>query len=342
MPPRRTRAAKEADGHYEATPEVKVAELFSSTTASHGISAETERQPSTAPTKLKAKAKAARNQPLLPDGPSTSTTTTTTSSSSNPEPPPTPPSAEATRKPTMEDRQARLSTLRSKMAASTRANRHDILSEQSRSRSLASKLKNPSTSRKLAKAESLLEQRDLRESGEDVERHRNMTYSLEDDEKWDKKLQQKETRKDQGTSDFGNAAQRAYQRQVRLLKPNIAEYQKEKEERAKTYPNSPPSKPLVRKPKGTIENYAARVGEEAEEIHYGTHRPSDDAMDRVVQHLNHEKQVIQNRSRRREEQEDAEVNYINDGNKHFNKKLKRFYDKETKEIRENLERGTAL
>ncbi|CCF53959.1 hypothetical protein NDA14_003416 [Ustilago hordei] len=334
MPPRRTRAAKEADRHDEATPEVKVAESSSSTTASHGISTKTERPPSTAPTKSKAKAKAARHQPLLPDGPSTPTTTTTSSSfSSNPEPPPTSPSAEATRKPTMEDRQARLSTLRSKMAASTRANRREILCEQSRSRSLTSELKTASTSRKLAKAESLLEQRDLRESGEHVERHRNMTYSLEDNEKWDKKLQQKQKSKDQGTIDFADAAQRAYQRQVGLLKPNIALYQKEKEDR---------TKPLVRNPKGTIANYTARVAEEAQEIHYGTHSPTHDAIDRVVQHLNHEKQIIQNRSRRREEHEDAEVNYINDANKHFNKKLKRFYDKESIEIRENLERGTAL
>lgn len=153
-----------------------------------------------------------------------------------------------------------------------------------------------------------------------------MSYSLEDNEKWNKKLQQKQRSKDQGTGDFADAAQRAYQRQVRLLKPNIAVYQKEKEDR---------TKPLVRNPKGTIENYTARVAEEAQEIHYETHSPTHDAIDRVVQHLNHEKQIIQNRSRRREEHEDAEVNYINDANKHFNKKLKRFYDKESIEIREN-------
>ncbi|KAJ1030869.1 hypothetical protein NDA18_002098 [Ustilago nuda] len=337
MPPRRTRAAKEADPHDEATPEVKVAESSSSTTASHGISTKSERPPSTAPTKskakAKAKAKAARHQPLLSEGPSTPITTTTTTSSSNPKPSPTSPSAETTRKPTMEDRQARLSTLRSKMAASTRANRREILCEQSRSRSLASELKPASTSRKLAKAESLLEQRDLRELGEHVERHRNMSYSLEDNEKWDKKQQQKQKSKDQGTIDFADAAQRAYQRQVGLLKSNIAVYQKEKVDR---------TKPLVRNPKGTIANYTARVAEEAQEIHYGTHSPTHDAIDRVVQHLNHEKHIIQNRSRRREEHEDAEVNYINDANKHFNKKLKRFYDKESIEIRENLERGTAL
>ncbi|CAM9591222.1 unnamed protein product [Heterosigma akashiwo] len=47
-------------------------------------------------------------------------------------------------------------------------------------------------------------------------------------------------------------------------------------------------------------------------------------------------------TRRRMELEGADVDYINDRNKHFNKKIKRAYDKYTVEIRQNLERGTAL
>ena len=38
----------------------------------------------------------------------------------------------------------------------------------------------------------------------------------------------------------------------------------------------------------------------------------------------------------------ADVDFINDRNKHFNKKIKRAFDKYTVEIRQNLERGTAL
>ena len=48
------------------------------------------------------------------------------------------------------------------------------------------------------------------------------------------------------------------------------------------------------------------------------------------------------RSRKRGEDPDGEVTYINDYNKRFNEKAKRFYDKYTTEIRENFERGTAL
>lgn len=47
-------------------------------------------------------------------------------------------------------------------------------------------------------------------------------------------------------------------------------------------------------------------------------------------------------SRHRTELEGADVDYINDRNKVFNKKVRRAYDKYTVEIRQNLERGTAL
>ena len=47
-------------------------------------------------------------------------------------------------------------------------------------------------------------------------------------------------------------------------------------------------------------------------------------------------------SRRRMHDPDADVDYINERNKNFNKKLERFYNGYTKDIRDNLERGTAV
>jgi cyclophilin family peptidyl-prolyl cis-trans isomerase len=47
-------------------------------------------------------------------------------------------------------------------------------------------------------------------------------------------------------------------------------------------------------------------------------------------------------SRHRMNLDPADVDFINDKNAHFNKKLKRSFDKFTVEIRQNLERGTAL
>lgn len=50
----------------------------------------------------------------------------------------------------------------------------------------------------------------------------------------------------------------------------------------------------------------------------------------------------QKAKRDRVEFEGEDVNYINKRNKNFNKKISRNYDKATAEIRQNLERGTAL
>ena len=47
-------------------------------------------------------------------------------------------------------------------------------------------------------------------------------------------------------------------------------------------------------------------------------------------------------SRRRTFDEEADVDYINERNAKFNQKLERFYGKYTAEIKQNLERGTAV
>ena len=47
-------------------------------------------------------------------------------------------------------------------------------------------------------------------------------------------------------------------------------------------------------------------------------------------------------SRRRQFRHDADVDYINERNMKFNKKAARFYDQYTAEIKQNLERGTAI
>ncbi|ETS63491.1 hypothetical protein PaG_01777 [Moesziomyces aphidis] len=296
MPPRRTRAAVKAES---PEPEPEPAAPASPSEPSEP-SAGPSNDASASTSKGKSKARAARHQPLVAES----------------APSPQPEVDEA--KVSMADRQARLTALRARMAASTKANRRDILSEQSRARAVAAEMRGPSASRKLQKAEKVLEERDLRESGEDVERHRNMQYSLEDSERWDAKQEQKQKRIDQGQADFGDAAEKAYQRQLRSLKPDVAAYKQQRD-----------ADQSARKATGK----AVVLG--GDEIYYGDHRPSDDALDRVVSHLNKERELIQNRSRRRQDADDDQVNYINDDNKHFNKKLKRFYDKQTQEIREN-------
>jgi pre-mRNA-splicing factor SYF2 len=53
----------------------------------------------------------------------------------------------------------------------------------------------------------------------------------------------------------------------------------------------------------------------------------------------HEKQA---KKREAQEFEGSDVSYINQRNKRFNQKISRNYDESTAEIKQNLERGTAL
>lgn len=81
--------------------------------------------------------------------------------------------------------------------------------------------------------------------------------------------------------------------------------------------------------------------EHMDPLTYGT-TPADRGVDNMVKEL-HERYADNAKfSRRRPEVPGADVDYINERNKHFNKKIKRAFDKYTVEIRQNLERGSAI
>ncbi|KAL0484747.1 pre-mRNA-splicing factor SYF2 [Acrasis kona] len=69
---------------------------------------------------------------------------------------------------------------------------------------------------------------------------------------------------------------------------------------------------------------------------------TQEGIDRMVNELEVRKQKRDKFSRRREYNEDEDVTYINEFNRRFNKNIGKAFDKYTKEIRANLERGTAL
>jgi pre-mRNA-splicing factor SYF2 len=77
----------------------------------------------------------------------------------------------------------------------------------------------------------------------------------------------------------------------------------------------------------------------AQTLSYGDNKPSEDAIDRVIGKINKD---LDKGKRKKKEDDDGEVTYINDRNKVFNKKIARYFDKYTTEIRANFERGTAL
>ena len=67
-----------------------------------------------------------------------------------------------------------------------------------------------------------------------------------------------------------------------------------------------------------------------------------DKIDRMAAELEAQKQKRANFSRRRTHRDDADVTHINERNEHFNRKIERAFGEHTREIKANLERGTAL
>ncbi|NWW41826.1 SYF2 factor, partial [Panurus biarmicus] len=75
---------------------------------------------------------------------------------------------------------------------------------------------------------------------------------------------------------------------------------------------------------------------------HGTHVPSKEGVDRMVADLEKQIEKREKYSRRRPYNDDADIDYINERNAKFNQKAERFYGKYTAEIKQNLERGTAV
>lgn len=65
-------------------------------------------------------------------------------------------------------------------------------------------------------------------------------------------------------------------------------------------------------------------------------------VDRMVGELKAREEKRKQFSRRRKFHEDKDIDSINERNAHFNRKIERAFGKYTVEIKNNLERGTAL
>ena len=215
----------------------------------------------------------------------------------------------------MERRKEKMRELRKKMADSTKANRKAVAGETNQHKH-SNRIK-PTTARKLERAERVLDERDAVERGEDFERMNSWKYTIEENDRWEEKIQEKEAKKDQGYLDAQSASERTYNRLIGQIKPD----------KNKSTKNTQGSSSDLTQDKG---------------LQYGTHKPDDAALDRVAAHLNAEADVRSKRSRQRAEDPDAGVDYINNKNKRYNKKIKRFFDQHVGEIRDSFERGTAL
>ncbi|KAK6474273.1 pre-mRNA-splicing factor syf2 [Huso huso] len=152
--------------------------------------------------------------------------------------------------------------------------------------------------------------------GEDYNRVKLLDISAEDAERWERK--KKKRNPDPGFSDYAAAQLRQYQRLTKQIKPDMENYEKQREECGEEF--YPTSNSLL----------------------HGTHVPSKEGVDRMVEDVEKQIEKRAKYSRRRAYNDDADIDYINERNAKFNKKAERFYGKYTAEIKQNLERGTAV
>ncbi|XP_019629177.1 PREDICTED: pre-mRNA-splicing factor syf2-like isoform X2 [Branchiostoma belcheri] len=166
------------------------------------------------------------------------------------------------------------------------------------------------------KEEEEKKRKEAEEKGEDYDRLRMLEWTAEEVEKWERKKKKKNP--DPGFSTYEAAGLRQYQALTKKMKPNMEHYQQQKEKMGEEfYPDM---------------NTLVDV----------TRKDSEEAVDRLVADV--EKQIEKRAkfSRRRGFNDDADIDYINERNMRFNKKAERFYGKYTAEIKQNLERGTAV
>lgn len=124
---------------------------------------------------------------------------------------------------------------------------------------------------------------------------------------------------DLGFSDFEAQTARQYNRLVKQMQPNMERYKQMREEL------------------GEAVFYGG-----ANTILQGLHKDTPKAVDKMVTDLEHQISKRKSFSRRRTHNDDEDIDYINERNSRFNKKMERFYGEYTAEIKQNLERGTAI
>ncbi|XP_077290920.1 pre-mRNA-splicing factor Syf2 [Arctopsyche grandis] len=161
------------------------------------------------------------------------------------------------------------------------------------------------------------QKREAAERGEDPRRAALLNVTATDAER---ALRSKASKNpDEGFSTYEQATIRQHKRLVK----NMKVMDKDEYERCK-------------------QKYGAAFYGGADVILHGMHQDKKEAVDNMVQDLEQQISRRQKYSRRRTHNDDADIDYINERNAKFNKKLERFYGEHTAEIKQNLERGTAI
>jgi pre-mRNA-splicing factor SYF2 len=157
----------------------------------------------------------------------------------------------------------------------------------------------------------------IEEKGLDYDRVKLLNVSALDQDRIER-MKKKRKVGDQGFADYETQTARQYQRLIKQMPPkNIQLYNAQKESYGEEYYSSNP-------------------------ILEGKAKDSKEAVKRMVDDLEEQANKRKNFSRRRMHNDEADIDYINEKNARLNKKLDRYYGEYTKEIKQNLERGTAI
>ncbi|KAJ5189721.1 hypothetical protein N7491_008234 [Penicillium cf. griseofulvum] len=200
-------------------------------------------------------------------------------------------------------------------------------------------------SRKHAFASHNLLKADTEADGEDFERKRAWDWTVDESEKWDRRMEKKQRHRDDvAFQDYTQDARKIYKRQLRQMAPNLESYEKEKIAAIEKAAAN-----------GDLEIVETEDGEmiaidkngsfysTADSTGFTESKPDRAAVDRLVSDIQKAEEVrLKKRKERRGGDDDADVTYINEKNRQFNQKLARFYNKYTTEIRDSFERGTMI
>lgn len=243
------------------------------------------------------------------------------------------------------ERMARFRSLQARAKTSSDQNLKEATKESQRMASNPSQL--TAVNRKHAIAAHKLLKADVEEAGEDFERKRAWDWTIDESERWDKRMRKKEAHRDNAAfKDYRQESQKVYKRLVNNMEaPDLERYTREKMAAIEKAAAA-----------GTLEIVETEDGEmiavdkdgsfysTADSVSFADNKPDRAAVDRLVNDMKKAEEISlkKRRDRLAANGDDADVTYINEKNKQFNQKLSRFFNKYTAEIRDSFERGTMV
>ncbi|KAJ5322818.1 hypothetical protein N7452_011107 [Penicillium brevicompactum] len=228
------------------------------------------------------------------------------------------------------DRMARFKALQARAKSATERNLKETAAESQRLTTDPAVMNN--LSRKHAFASHNLLKADTEAAGEDFERKRAWDWTVDESEKWDKRMDKKSRhRKDVAFQDYSQDARKVYKRQLQKM----AAIERAAANGDLEIVETEDGEMIAVDKNGSFYSTADSTG-------FTQSKPDRAAVDRLVGDIHKAEEVRLKKRKERRGDDDSDVTYINEKNKQFNQKLARFYNKYTTEIRDSFERGTMI